>query len=161
RQCAVYDRDGDQDAIRRSRLKWLRSDPYRLLSSIPLLLIVLSPRYETFAIMSSSNDSPAIAAAPEQVIPLPALKPTAESPTHSQQPITYFLLTVLLLALAFLAASYAARNADAWFHLAAGRALAQGHYNFGVDPFLYTSEGSYWTNHAWLFDLALFKLYGI
>lgn len=111
--------------------------------------------------MTQPHDSLAVVAAQEQVIPLPALKPAAESPARHQQPFTDFLLCALLLALAFLAASFAARNADAWFHLATGRALAQGQYAFGVDPFLYTAEGVYWANHAWLFDLALFKLYGI
>jgi hypothetical protein len=64
-------------------------------------------------------------------------------------------------AFAFLAASFTARNSDLWLHLAAGRLLAQGNYTFGVDPFAYTTEGSYWVNHACLFDLALYAGYQV
>lgn len=37
--------------------------------------------------------------------------------------------------------------------LATGRALVQGEYTFGTDPFSYTTQDAYWVNHAWLFDL--------
>jgi tetratricopeptide (TPR) repeat protein len=63
----------------------------------------------------------------------------------------------LVLILAFLAASFPARNSDHWFHLATGRLMARGELAFGADPFAYTSQG-YWTNHSWLFDLGLFAL---
>src|SRR5712691_11301163 len=66
------------------------------------------------------------------------------------------VLAALVLAFAFLAASFAARNSDFWLHLATGRLLAQGEYAFGSDPFAYTTQGAYWANHAWLFDLALY-----
>jgi tetratricopeptide (TPR) repeat protein len=66
------------------------------------------------------------------------------------------VLAALVLVFAFLAASFAARNSDFWLHLATGRLLAQGEYQFGTDPFAYTTEGVYWANHAWLFDLALY-----
>jgi tetratricopeptide (TPR) repeat protein len=68
---------------------------------------------------------------------------------------------VLVVALAFLAASFVARNSDLWLHLATGRLLARGEYTFGTDPFAYTTEGVYWANHSWLFDLALYGLYGL
>lgn len=71
------------------------------------------------------------------------------------------LLAVLVLVLAFLAASFAVRNSDFWFHLATGRLLAQGQLVFGVDPFAYTTQHAYWTNHAWLFDLLLYALHGL
>jgi hypothetical protein len=64
-----------------------------------------------------------------------------------------------VLLLAFLVSSFPARNSDVWQHLAAGRLLARGEYVFGEDPFCYTTEGSYWANHAWLFDLGLYQLY--
>jgi hypothetical protein len=70
------------------------------------------------------------------------------------------LLALLTVALAVLAASVPVRNSDFWQHLAVGRLLAQGEYHFGVDPFTYTTAGVYWANHSWLFDLALFFLYG-
>src|SRR4051812_12543808 len=62
----------------------------------------------------------------------------------------------LVLAFAFLAASFPARNSDLWLHLATGRLLARGEYTFGADPFAYTTSGVYWANHAWLFDLCLY-----
>ena len=70
-------------------------------------------------------------------------------------------VTLSVLALAFLTASFVARNSDAWFHLATGRLLAQGQYRFGADPFAYTTEGTYWANHSWLFDLALYGGYNL
>src|SRR3954447_23702889 len=66
------------------------------------------------------------------------------------------LLGVLVVAFAFLAASFPARNSDFWRHLAAGRLIARGEYTFGGDPFAYTTAGVYCANHAWLFDLALY-----
>jgi hypothetical protein len=71
------------------------------------------------------------------------------------------LLTGGALALAFLASSFVARNSDLWRHLAGGRLLAQGRFQFGVDPFAYTTQGVYWAHHAWLFDLLLYGLYGL
>src|SRR5262245_37294873 len=69
------------------------------------------------------------------------------------------VLGALVIAFAFLAASFAARNSDVWLHLATGRLLAQGRYDFGVDPFAYTTDGVYWANHAWLFDLLFYICY--
>ena len=34
--------------------------------------------------------------------------------------------------------------------------LAHGQYEFGSDPFAYTTDAVYWANHAWLFDLGLY-----
>ena len=65
----------------------------------------------------------------------------------------------MVLVFAFLAASFAVRNSDFWMHLASGRLLAKGDYQFGVDPFAYTTKNVYWANHAWLFDLLLYWLY--
>jgi hypothetical protein len=69
------------------------------------------------------------------------------------------LVLVLVLALAFFTASSLARNSDFWFHLRTGQLLARGELKFGEDPFAYTSQG-YWANPSWLFDLALYGLYG-
>jgi tetratricopeptide (TPR) repeat protein len=63
-----------------------------------------------------------------------------------------------ILLFAFLAASFPVRNGDFWQHLATGRLVASGQYAFGVDPFACTTEGVYWANHAWLFDLLLYWL---
>src|SRR6516165_3428002 len=65
-------------------------------------------------------------------------------------------LRAVVILLAFLLASFVARNSDYWLHLAAGRFLVDGQYSFGVDPFAYTTEHSYWVNHSWLFDLVLY-----
>jgi len=63
----------------------------------------------------------------------------------------------LVLALAFLLASFAVYNSDFWMHLATGRLIAHGEYSFGHDPFSFATQGRYWVNHAWLFDLLLYK----
>ena len=69
------------------------------------------------------------------------------------------LIVTLVLLLAFLCASSRARNSDLWMHLATGKALVQGRYHFGSDPFAHTVEGVYWVNHFWLYDLLCYALY--
>src|SRR5258708_889524 len=49
------------------------------------------------------------------------------------------VLAAAVLALAFLVASFAARNSEVLLHLATGRALLDGSYTIGVDPFSYTA----------------------
>jgi hypothetical protein len=66
---------------------------------------------------------------------------------------------VLVVLLAFLLASSPARNSDLWLHLAAGRALLQGDYRPSTDPFAHTTEGAYWVNHSWLYDVLAYGLY--
>jgi hypothetical protein len=68
-------------------------------------------------------------------------------------------LAAIVIVLAFLVASFAARNSDVLMSLATGRALLNGTYHFGVDPFSYTTEGVYWVNHSWLYDVAVYLLY--
>jgi hypothetical protein len=68
-------------------------------------------------------------------------------------------LVLFVLAFAFLVALFPIRNSDLLLHLATGRAIANGDYHFGTDPFTYTGEGVYWVNHSWLFDLASYALY--
>src|SRR5438105_1060401 len=62
----------------------------------------------------------------------------------------------LVLLLACVLASTPAGNSDVWRHLATGRALLDGSYRFGTDPFAYTTEGVTWVNHSWLFDAVLY-----
>ncbi len=69
------------------------------------------------------------------------------------------ILTLTVLALAFLLASLPARNSDLWLHLASGRLLARGQYHFGVDPFTFTTVGVRWVNPSWLYDWLLFVLF--
>lgn len=63
----------------------------------------------------------------------------------------------LVLAFAFLAGSFAARNADLWGHLAAGRHLALEHAEFGPELIAYSVERS--VNSSWLFDLMAFSVF--
>lgn len=67
----------------------------------------------------------------------------------------------LVVAFAFLSASFPARNSDFLLHAASGRLLAQGQYHFGVDPFSFATAGVYWCNHSWLCDLIFYELYSI
>src|SRR5713226_3439351 len=69
------------------------------------------------------------------------------------------LLVVVILAFAFLAASFAATNNDLFFQMATGKLLAQNRYHFGVDPFACTTENVYWTNHSWLFGVVTHAVY--
>ncbi len=62
------------------------------------------------------------------------------------------VLAAMLLLFAFLLASFEVRNPDLWMRLATGRLLVEGHYQFGVDPFAFTTRDVYWANQAWLFD---------
>lgn len=74
-----------------------------------------------------------------------------------------WVLSLGVLALAFLIVSFSVRNADFWQHLAGGRLLLDGGYSFGKDPFNQVSPDRNWVNHAWLFDLvsyAIFKSIG-
>jgi hypothetical protein len=67
-------------------------------------------------------------------------------------------LIVAVLLLAFLLASFTVRNSDYWMHLATGRAIAEGKYTFGTDPFAYTTADTTWVNHSWLAEVALYGL---
>jgi hypothetical protein len=98
------------------------------------------------------------------VIPLPAGTQPVEAPAVRPNRVRQSpdrLLTVLVLVLAFLVASFPARNSDVWFHLATGRLLAHKQFAFGTDPFAYTTAGAYWASHSWLFDLGSYFLYEV
>src|SRR6516162_3126093 len=98
--------------------------------------------------MSDANDSvpAAPAAVDSSVIPLPppTTTPAATDSLESVSGQLDALLAMAVLALAFLLASFVARNNDLWQHLAAGRLLTQGQYTFGVNPFTYTTADTYW-----------------
>jgi hypothetical protein len=70
-------------------------------------------------------------------------------------------LIVLVLVAAFLLAAFPATNSDLLQQFAVGRLLVEGKYQFGVDPFTFTTEGVYWANHSWLFGLIAYGLYSI
>src|SRR5262249_30380666 len=122
-----------------------------------------SPDEETA--IQTTAPAPARPAAPDEataVLPPPQASPKPADERRAAVLRRLDLLLVgLLLALAFLLGSFAARNTDFWLHLATGRLLARGELAFGADPFAFTSGATPWVNHAWLFDLALYGLYGL
>jgi tetratricopeptide (TPR) repeat protein len=108
------------------------------------------------ALQSAPPDAGAESSIP--LTPLTAPAPEASSPEELAREIGRldWVLNCLVLVLAFLIASTTIRNTDIWQHLASGRLYAHGHFQFGTDPFTYTSENTYWVNHSWLFDLGLY-----
>src|SRR5262249_42461660 len=119
----------------------------------------------------SPNDAITLPASPSAVetAPRPSLagpSPSGEAsapseplpPAPSRVPVLNSLLLILLLSLGFFLASFTAQNTDLMLHLATGRALLEGKYQFGVDPFAYTTEGIYWANTSWLFDLLTYAI---
>ena len=99
-----------------------------------------------------------------------AVKPAADAPRKSAAPPSpetaarrlRFLdgaLVAVVLVFAFLTALFPVNNSDFFLHAATGRLIAHGEYHFGVDPFAFTTEGVYWVNHGWLYDLILYLLY--
>lgn len=97
--------------------------------------------------------------------PTPPATPAAPNP--ATPPATWpqwfatadALLAALAVSLAFLVASFAARNSDVWPHLAAGKRLLAGEYKLGSDPFSYAAADRAWVNHSWLWDLGAYLLY--
>ena len=113
-----------------------------------------------------ASDKPAVDAPSVEEIPLPPIQvPPPSPPKPETLPPSNFLsaLDVFQAAgvvlFAFLIASFAVRNSDFFQHIATGRLIAEGNYSFGHDPFSYTTEGTTWVNHAWLFDWVTFQIY--
>src|ERR1700687_781175 len=110
------------------------------------------------------DKSTAIQAGPppsgETNIPLPPIQPPLEEPITPEELAAEirrldWVLCGLVLVLAFLLASFAARNSDFLNRLAQGRLYAHGRFDFGTDQFTYTKT-NYWTNSSWLYDLGLY-----
>src|SRR5439155_740657 len=70
-----------------------------------------------------------------------------------------WLIAALTVTLAFLLASFVARNSDLWLHLAAGKRLFAGEYRPGTDPFSYAAADRAWVNHSLLYDAGAYLLY--
>jgi tetratricopeptide (TPR) repeat protein len=68
-------------------------------------------------------------------------------------------LLVMVLVAAFMLASGVSRTTDQWLHFASGRALLNGEYSLGTDPFSHATAGRTWVNHAWLSSVAAYLLY--
>src|SRR5262249_7572784 len=110
----------------------------------------------------SSSAAIQSAPAPETSISLPSRpKPAPVTPEQVAAWIRPLDVTLagIVVALAFLVASFAARNSDLLMSMATGRALLNGTYKFGVDPFSYTTEGVFWVNHSWLYDVAVYLIF--
>jgi len=99
-----------------------------------------------------------------------ALPPGQEAPpAYIRKPSEYLglrrgldsLQVMLVLVLAFFCSSFTIRDSDFFHHLASGRALSQGVYQFGKDPFCYTTEDVYWVNHSWIYDWGLYHLFNL
>src|SRR5437879_9159883 len=96
----------------------------------------------------------------------PSVPVAAPTPPASLERLDLLLL-VLLLALTFLVASFAAANSDVWLHLASGKRIAQGAWTIGVDPFSFATEANAtrpavpWVEHSWLYSLLLYLLYNL
>lgn len=110
------------------------------------------------------NPNPAPTTADATPTP-PNPAPAAPAPKLASWPTWYggvdAALAGLVVALAFAAASFVARNSDAFVHLAAGKRLFAGEYvPGGSDPLSYSAEGRTWVNHSWLTDALAYLLYG-
>ena len=110
----------------------------------------------------------AVAPAPER-IPLPPPDP-APSLERIEGVHVFFdaILAVLVLVLTFLLGSIAATNSDLWMTLATGKMISQGEYQFGVDPFSFTTHApgqtqpnTVWINHQWLSSWILYQIYAL
>ena len=121
------------------------------------------PPVNPSAIQPGAPDTPAAPITPTTEAPAspPATPP---KPLPAWVNLDYLLL-VLLLALSFLIASFAASNADLWMNLAVGKRISEGRYQFGVDPFSWATEetattpAAYWVNHAWLSSWLFYFVY--
>jgi tetratricopeptide (TPR) repeat protein len=129
--------------------------------------------------MATENDpSPAPAASPEAPAPQPAgaeaTAPAAEAPAAAAGPLVDWatvlpqadlLSVLLLLILSFLLGSFVAANSDVWLHLAVGKSMAEGQFQFGVDPYSVATQATDaapavpWVHHSWLFSRIFYALY--
>ncbi len=69
----------------------------------------------------------------------------------------WWLLPPVLLAAVF--ACYPLYSTDTWWHLAAGRLIAQTGSVPRVDPFLYTSPGRRWIDYSWSAQWLFYEVY--
>ena len=109
-------------------------------------------------------DSPVTASLPSATVPaLAPAKKAPFSPAHFLARLVRLdnALIVLVVVLAFLLASFPVTNSDMLQHFAVGRLVLEGKYQFGVDPFCFTTDGVYWANHSWLFGVIAYGLYSI
>lgn len=112
--------------------------------------------------------APSTAITETPAAPTPAPPPTAPAPVKPSADwnlrIDYVLL-VLLLVLSFFVASFTAANSDLWTHLATGKLISEGKFEFGIDPFSWATEATEgkpatpWIHQSWLFSLIVYKIH--
>ena len=93
-------------------------------------------------------------------LPPPRLPPSPERAAVRRRFLDGMLVAVVL-AFAFLISLFSAHNSDFLLHAATGRLIAHGDLRpmTGVDPFAFTSNGVYWANTNWLYDLIVYLFY--
>lgn len=105
-----------------------------------------------------AEESGGIATAPAESAPVKSIK----APTYAGFDR---LLAFLLLVLVFFLGSFAVTHSDVLMNLATGRSIAQGEYQFGVDPYSFATQAhgdrpaKTWVNHSWFYSLLLYHLF--
>jgi hypothetical protein len=162
--CAIGGRDSSRDRPSNSRER--------------LTVIIVTPSVtenrasipEVAVKLSAPPPPPPTPEQPEPGQPNPeagAPAPTPSAPESAPAALTWpawfagadFLLAALAIVLAFLLASFVARNSDVWVHLAAGQRLLSGDYRPGTDPFSYSAADRAWVNHSLLYDVGTYILF--
>jgi hypothetical protein len=94
-------------------------------------------------------------------VPPEATPPAAARPAHWPEFFVALdaVLAIVALVLAFLMASFAARNSDLWLHLAGGRQIAEGAWSLGADPMSFVDPERPWVRTSWLTDLVGYVAY--
>ncbi len=67
-------------------------------------------------------------------------------------------LVAVVLFLAFEIGFFPARNSDLLLHRAVGRDVSHGTFDFHSDPYTYTTEGTTWVDHSWLFGVFVYGM---
>lgn len=106
----------------------------------------MTPSRELLSASAASTSVPVSMASQKNAAPRPAGQ-------HLR-----WLLSFLIAILAFLLASFPARNSDIWLHLARGRLLAHGAFPADMAPDLAFNE---WGNQTWLYDLFCYDGYRV
>ncbi|MFO0964365.1 MAG: hypothetical protein U0793_02085 [Gemmataceae bacterium] len=99
----------------------------------------------------------------------PAAESAATSLTPDLRPRSHrgfdLFLGLLTLTLVFLLGSFPVRDSEVLMHLATGKRIVQGEYQFGVDPYSFATEATdqapakTWVNHSWLYAAILYLAY--
>jgi hypothetical protein len=103
-------------------------------------------------------------------LPSPAEAPSAPPPESARRGAEQaarvmsrldLVLAAVVLALAFMVASFKVQNSDFFQHAATGRYIAHGRTDvlLGDDPFSFATAGRHWVNNAWFFDVIVYALY--